>query len=271
MGLAGGAVMLAIAFGSGVGGMLVGESPRLPFLVGASLSAIVALCAPLLYSKTLPAEKSATDSTGLSLREPHVLGPLSAAFIERFTVGLIIVTFALFATRSHGLSDRSVGLLYSMLMLPFALLMYPASRLGDRVPRATLLGGGALLYGSAIASLGVVPSEWLPLSMIVAGAASSLMYGTVLCYAATLVPPSQRGRMMALVNTAGAFGMLLGPVCGGLIVALGRRGSDPIAAYRGVFFLEGITCAVWVAAQSRWLASRLEIERGEHALRPSLQ
>ncbi len=267
MGMAGGAVMLAIAFGSGLGGLLVGVSVRLPFFVGASLSVMVALAAPFLYSSTLPAERhEGLTARRPSWKDPNVLGPLSAAFVERFTVGLIIVTFALFASRAHGLSDRSIGLLYSMLMLPFALLMYPASRLGDRMPRAALLGMGTLLYGAAITSLALVPKGFLPLSMIGAGIASSFMYGTVLCYAATLVPSESRGRMMALVNMAGALGMLLGPMCGGILVALGRDGSDPLSAYRNVFYLAGVVCALWVVLQSRWLVSRLEIERGEHAL-----
>lgn len=266
MGMAGGAVMLAIAFGSGLGGMLVGVSTQLPFVVGAGLSLLVALAAPFLYASTLPPETHQPRATSLSWREPDVLGPLSAAFVERFTVGLIIVTFALFATKTHGLSDRSIGLLYSMLMLPFALLMYPASRMGDRVPRAVLLGAGALVYGGAITSLALVPKAFLPLSMICAGVASSFMYGTVLCYAATLVPSQSRGRMMAWVNTAGALGMLLGPICGGILVALGRDGADPMSAYRNVFYLAGAVCAAWVVLQSRWLAVRLDVERGEHAL-----
>jgi MFS family permease len=267
MGLAGGAVMLAIAFGSGLGGMLVGVSARLPFLVGASLSVLVAFAAPFLYSSTLPAERHDPMTTRrLSWKNPDLLGPLSAAFVERFTVGLIIVTFALFANRAHGLSDRSIGLLYSMLMLPFALLMYPASRMGDRMPRAALLGMGMLFYGAAIASLALVPKAFLSLSMIGAGIASSFVYGTVLCYAATLVPSELRGRMMALVNMAGALGMLLGPMCGGILVAVGRNSADPLSAYRNVFYLAGVVCTAWVVLQSRWLVSRLGIERGEHAL-----
>jgi DHA1 family tetracycline resistance protein-like MFS transporter len=266
MGLAGGAVMLAIAFGSGLGGILVGENPRLPFLVGASLSALVAVAAPFLYSSTLPAEPAGPRPQSLTLRDPDVLGPLSAAFVERFTIGLIIVTFALFATKAHGLSDRGIGLLYSMLMLPFALLMYPASRLGERVPRAALLGFGAILYGGAIASLALAPRNFLPLSMMMAGVASSLMYGTVLCYAATLVSPEARGRMMALVNTAGALGMLLGPMCGGIMIAVLRSDADPLSAYRSVFYVAGASCAVWTLTQAPWLVRRLARERGDHGL-----
>jgi MFS family permease len=176
------------------------------------------------------------------------------------------VTFALYATRAHGLSDRSIGLLYSMLMLPFALLMYPASRMGDRMPRAGLLGAGTLLYGAAIMSLAVVPREMLPVSMIAAGIASSFMYGTVLCYAATLVPSESRGRMMALVNSAGAFGMLLGPMTGGILISIGRSNLDPLAAYRNVFYVAGVVCALWVVLQRPWLLTRLGLERGEHAL-----
>ena len=272
MGMAGAAVMLAIAFGSGLGGILVGESPRLPFLVGACLSLIVAAAAPFLYSSTLPKEMAAgTAPPPLSLRDPNVLGPLSAAFIERFTIGLIIVTFALFATKTHGLSDRSVGLLYSMLMLPFALLMYPASRMGDRFPRGGLLGVATLLYGVSISSLAIAPKDLLSVSMIVAGVASSFMYGTVLCYAATLVPAESRGRMMALVNTAGAMGMFLGPMCGGLMVAMGRGSLDPMSAYRNVFYFAGVVCVAWVVIQGRWLLARLRTEQGEHALAAPVQ
>lgn len=267
MGMAGGAVMLAIAFGSGLGGLLVGESARLPFLVGSALSLIVAASAPFLYASTLPREQSAEVAPRpISLRDPNVFGPLSAAFIERFTVGLIIVTFALFATKTHGLTDRSVGLLYSMLMLPFALLMYPASRMGDRVPRAALLGLATILYGAAISSLAIAPKAMLPVSMVLAGVASSFMYGTVLCYAATLVPSESRGRMMALVNTAGALGMFLGPMCGGLMVALGRGAADPMSAYRNVFYLAGLVCLSWVVVAGPWLIGRLRAEQGEHAL-----
>jgi len=176
------------------------------------------------------------------------------------------VTFALFATKTHGLTDRSVGLLYSMLMLPFALLMYPASRMGDRVPRAALLGLATILYGAAISSLAIAPKAMLPVSMVVAGVASSFMYGTVLCYAATLVPAESRGRMMALVNTAGALGMFLGPMCGGLMVALGRGVADPMSAYRNVFYLAGLVCMSWVVVAGPWLIGRLRAEQGEHAL-----
>jgi len=269
MGMAGGAVMLAIAFGSGLGGLLVGENARLPFLVGAALSLIVAASAPFLYASTLPKESRAEIAPRpISWRDPNVFGPLSAAFIERFTVGLIIVTFALFATKTHGLTDRSVGLLYSMLMLPFALLMYPASRMGDSVPRAALLGLATLLYGAAIASLAVAPKMLLVASMVVAGVASSFMYGTVLCYAATLVPSESRGRMMALVNTAGALGMFLGPMCGGLMVAFGRDAADPMSAYRNVFYFAGLVCVSWVVVAGPWLFGRLRVEQGEHALAP---
>ncbi len=71
---------------------------------------------------------------------------------------------------------------------------------------------------------------------------------------------------MALVNTAGALGMLLGPMCGGILVALGRGQADPLSAYRNVFYLAGAVCAAWVMIQTPWLLRRLHAERGENAL-----
>jgi MFS family permease len=74
--------------------------------------------------------------------------------------------------------------------------------------------------------------------------------------------------MMALVNTAGALGMFLGPMCGGLMVALGRDAAEPLSAYRNVFYFAGSVCVCWVAVQARWLLERFRIEQGEHALAP---
>ena len=85
-------------------------------------------------------------------------------------------------------------------------------------------------------------------------------------FRATLVPSESRSRMMALVNTSGALGMLLGPMVGGVLVAIGRTQVDPVAAYQNVFYLAGAVCALWVVVQGRWILARLRTERGEHVL-----
>jgi MFS family permease len=266
MGLAGGAVMMAVALGSGFGGLLVAVRPEAPFWVGAGLALFTAVVAPLVYSARLAAEPSSpkAGATRPSLARADVFGPLSAAFVERCTVGMIIVSFALFATRVHGITDRGVGILYSLLTLPFALLMYPASRLGDRVPRASLLCAGALLYGTSLASLAIAPASWLPASMLCAGVASALMYGSVLCYAATLVDAEDRPRMMAWINMTGAFGMMIGPAVGGVLATWTRVEGDPGAGYRVVFMAAGALSIGWAAVVSPWLLGRFRAETSKH-------
>lgn len=269
MGLAGGAVMMAIALGSGLGGLLVAFSPQLPFVVGAALALLAGSVAPLVYATRLEetAIKTSTE-TRPSLRSADVWGPLTAVFVERCTVGMIIVTFALFATRVHGFSDRAVGLHYSLLTLPFALLMYPASRLGDFWPRGLLMGAGAIAYGGAIASLALVSGGSLGVSMLMAGVASSLLYGSVLCYAATLVSAAARPRMMAWVNTAGALGMLVGPALGGIIATVAKSEADPAHAYRFVFLAAGSLAGFWFLLMAPWLFQRIRSEMvlDRHAL-----
>lgn len=263
MGLAGGAVMMAVALGSGFGGLLVALRPEAPFWVGAGLALLTAFAAPLVYSAKLAAEPGAaapSRTRSPEIARADVLGPLTAAFVERCTVGMIIVSFALFATRVHGITDRGVGILYSLLTLPFALLMYPASRLGDRIPRASLLGAGALLYGTALASLAVAPAAWLSVSMLAAGIASALMYGSVLCYAATLVDAADRPRMMAWINMTGAFGMMVGPAIGGVLATWARVDGDPGAGYRLVFMAAGALSVVWAMLVSPWLVRRYRVE-----------
>jgi len=270
MGLAGAATMLAIALGSAFGAIAVKVDPRAPFVVASALAALVSAVA---FAHRVPATRRGdrvtcppTPAAGL-LRA--LVFPVTAAFVERFTIGCIVVTFALFAHRAHGLSDSAVGTLFTFLTLPFALLTYPIGRLSDRVPRSALLAGGSALYGTCLALLGRVPSAGLPWVMGLAGCACAMVFAPTLCYAATLAGSAARGRAMSLVNAAGCLGMLLGPAAAGIISAVERAKGDPVAGYRAVFVFAGLSVWAWLLVAGPWLVRRLRDERA--ALRTTAQ
>lgn len=266
MGWAGAGLMGAIALGSAAGGALVVFDCRLPFWGGALLSLAVALWAS---RATLPGLERARPSAAPAGLCRSLAVPISAAFLERFTVGCLVVTFGLFVHRGHGLSDAAVGYLFSAFTLPFAALMYPVGRLGERLPRALLLGTGTLLYGAALMGLAHAPTGLLPVLMGTAGVASALVFSPTLCYAATLGGESQRGRAMALLNAAGCLGMLMGPVFAGLLAGLLRSPADPCAGYRAVFLTSGAAVWLWGAVAAAWLARRWR-EEGAARSRPVL-
>jgi len=263
MGMAGAGIMAAIASGSAVGGFAVGFDPRAPFWLAAALSSGVALTVWRSGAPgAAPAPAAGADRRRARLELVRRLGaPLAAAFVERFAVGCVIVTFALFAHTAHGLSDSAVGYHFALLTLPFALLTYPAGRLSDSVPRAAVMAVGALVYGFALMALGQAETPLLAWVMAAAGCGAACIFAPTLCYAASLAGPEQRGRAMALVNAAGCLGMLLGPAAAGITSALFRTSDDPLSGYRAVFGLAGIGVLTWLAIAGPWLVSRLREER----------
>ena len=262
MGLAGAAIIFAVALGSALGGLILTFGPAAPFTLGSIILVGVAIAAAKSGSGATRV-LAARERGGLSMlkNRRELVIPVAAAFIERFTVGCIIVTFALFAHRAHGLSDRSIGLLFALLTFTFALSMYPVGRLTERIPRAYVLACGAALYCAALAALGYVPTMGLPLVMIAAGASSSMLYAPTLSYASALSGSESRSKVMALINAAGCLGMLVGPMLAGVTSATLRGSDDPIRGYRAVFLLAAFSVALWLLASLRWLFRQLRAER----------
>jgi MFS family permease len=263
MGLAGGATLLAIALGSALGGLVLPLDVRAPFWLGGVLLTVVSagVASPLFVSVWDGAERTERAVAPVRLASALMV-PATAMFVERFCIGCIVVTFALFAHRAHGLSDPAIGWLFTLMLLPFACLIYPMARLGDRVPRVSLLVAGALVLAAMLASLGVAPASALALLMAAGGIACAMMFAPTLCYAACLAPEGQRGRAMALVNAAGCLGMLVGPAAAGILSSLLRSPSDPFRGYRAVFDLAAASILVWLGAAAAWLWSQARLELG---------
>ncbi|MFO0571417.1 MAG: MFS transporter [Polyangiaceae bacterium] len=261
MGLVGAALLLAIAAGSAIGGLCVRWGPAVPFQIAAALSLVVA-ASSVFWQRTEPprtGELAATAPrpTWATLRA--LAGVISVAFVARFTVGCVVVSFALFAHKVHALGDGRVGALFACMTLPFALLIYPASRLGDRVPRAVLLGGSVLLHGAALALLGWVPAAALSLVMLLAGTASAGTFAVVLCYSASAEGVSRSGAM-AWVNAAGCLGMISGTAAGGIASAVWRDLSDPGRGHRAAFLVAAGALALWWLLALPWLRARYRKE-----------
>lgn len=264
MGLAGAAVLLAIAAGSALGGLLVRIGPLVPFRAAAALSVLVAIDAAVRHLRAPAPERERTapepGSPGSSALRV-LAAPISAAFVARFTVGAVVVSFALFAHKVHRISDARVGFLFACMTVPFALLVYPASRLGDYVPRSALLGGSALLYAVALAALGFAPPGLLPLVMLLAGTTSAALFAVVLCYAATASEGGVPRRLaMAWVNAAGCLGMISGTAAAGLGSALLKDPADPARGHRAAFLIAAASLLTWLFAARRWLAARYRAE-----------
>lgn len=247
LGMAGAAIIAAVVLGSLIGGRLVAWDVRAPLCLSVAL-AITALVVArgTLGSAAMPYREKRTSYLAMLVDRPGLWLPLGLAFLARFTIGCTVVTFALFAHRVHGLSDAQIGGLFALLTFPFALAMYPAARATDVAGTGAMLAGGAGLYALCLGGIPHVSAVYLPVLMVGAGLASAAIFGGILAHSTHLTDPQERGRVMALINSCGCLGMLLGPVVAGVVCAAYAKGGDMVGGYRAVFSLAGGAVFLWL-------------------------
>lgn len=250
MGAAGAGIVAAIVSGSAFGALLVRLDPRAPLWVASGLAAVVAVVASRVPFRDGPrpahARRRFGEALALLRARPALRLPVTAAFVGRFTIGCVVVTFALFAHAQHALGDGAIGGLFTLMTLPFALATYPAARMTDRVPAVALLRVGMAGLALSLAGVAYAPTAALPALMAAAGVASGVVFGGLLARSAAVAGAGERGRAMALVNVAGCVGMLLGPTVGGILTAVLSRKVGPVAAYRAVFLVAAMSALGWI-------------------------
>lgn len=262
MGMAGAAIIFAIAFGNAMGGFAVSLDWRAPYVLA---SVFFLLVAAIAFFSEDRVERMERERMSLALLRSYrqLWFPIGIAFMERFAVGCIIVTFSLFAHKAHQLSDSAIGWLFAMLTFPFALSMYPIARFSAVLPRAIFVAAGAILYAAAIFLLGYSPAAALPFVMIMGGIGAAMLFAPTLCYASTLVDQSHRSTAMALVNAAGCLGMVLGPMAAGMTAAIFASAENPLIGYRAVFAMAASAIVLWLVVGARWLVVQFRKEWSE--------
>jgi MFS family permease len=248
---------VAVALGHLVGGALVRMDPRAPFLVGALL--LGAVLPWTLGRSRLVA--GAADVNELSMaspvgrREPLWLA-VAAAFVARFTVGCLVVSFALFVHKAHAIDDGRIGMLFAAMTIPFAAATYPAGVIVSRGLRASLLVASCAVYGALLATLSRLPGNALALAMMGMGVASAFLFASLLSLATSGRTGPARTRAISLVNGAGCLGMLVGPACSGIACAVLRAPDAPLRGYLASFAIAAGAVAAFLLVASPWLLPR---------------
>jgi MFS family permease len=255
MGITGAGMMLGVALGAPIGGVLGRVDPLRPLLtgaivlVGAALLAAVALVEPREHT-TRP---TAREIWRTVRQHRAITAPLIFAFADRFTVGFYTTTFSLFASGLHGAPPPQVGLWISAFMLPFALLSFPFGLLADRVSKTALLCGGSALYGLLTASLGFWPTSLIGPGMAVIGMAAAVMFVPSMMMTTDLAPPEIRSTSLGAFNTAGSLGFILGPLTGGFVSQVVSADHGAAAGYQAAFGVAGAAEILCVAVALPYL------------------
>jgi MFS family permease len=249
MGLTGGGIMLGVAIGAPIGGLIGHADPRIPLYAGSALVAGAALIAWRVLEETPEAgERPSLREIGGVLRDnPLLLAPLAFAFVDRFTVGFYTTTFSLFLSRIHDLAPARIGLLMACLMLPFGLLSYPFGRLAERWSRVAMISLGSIVYGIGTAAVAWCAPGLLPVLMGALGVASAVMFVPSLLITSDAAPAAIRTTAMGAFNAAGSLGFIVGPVTGGFVSEWVARSAGWEAGYRAAFGVAGASVLVCVA------------------------
>ncbi len=243
MGAVGAGLLLGVAIGAPIGGILGADDPVRPLYIGALVVAVAAVLAVVLLRETGEGSEARPGFVEIRrmLTENRLLWvPLLFAFADRFTVGFFTSTFSLFLREVHLLEPARIGILISIFMVPFALLSFPLGWISQRSSRALLLCGGSLLYGGLVASIGFWPGDALLVPMLATGTAAAVMFVPSMLMTTEMTPEAVRTTSMGAFNAAGSLGFIAGPLTGGLVsqVVAGQTG-DWLTGYQAAFLVAG--------------------------------
>ncbi len=250
MGLVGACMMFGTAMGTRVGGAIWKYADDSLFLIAALTTLLTATWMMLFVSESAApgrARASIRDAIRLVGGRLRLLVPMAYAAIDRLCVGIVITTLVLFLADVHSLEPNERSRLLLAFLLPFAMLVYPAGRLVDRIGRVWPIALGSCCFGLVFAGYGFVPTRHLVWLMLASGVFSALMFAPNLALCADLAPADRRGTAFAGFNAAGSLGFLMGPLLGGGLFAILSARMATEAAYQWTFVAAGATevlCAV---------------------------
>ncbi len=216
LGLMGASLILGVSIGAPLGGYFSRAwGAHAPLQVAAVLFFGLALGSLAMSEGRRREHQVSTREILAALRaRPRLLVPALFYFIDRYTVGFIVVLFPLYLA-SLGVEDPAVrGRYLGAFLLPFAFLQYFTGRLTERIGTLLPLVGGSLLYGIALCAVGYSDLATLWWVMAGLGVLASVMFPPAIVMTAELSDPATRGSAMGGFNLAGSVGFAVGPVVG---------------------------------------------------------
>lgn len=182
-------------------------------------------------------------------------------FINR--AGTMVIPFlSLYLTKNRGFSLEEVGWILTFFGLGSVTGSWIGGKLVDRIGHYKTMAGSLLVSGLFFVLLQLPVSFWgicigIFLVMTVADAFRPAVFVAINAYS----KPENRTRSITLIRLAINLGFSAGPAVGGLIIAG--------AGYGGLFWVDGITCALAGLLLLKLLHPKKAIENPREAVIPS--
>ncbi|RKN40686.1 MFS transporter [Micromonospora endolithica] len=177
---------------------------------------------------------------------------LVAAFMTLLDVSIVNVAVPSME-RALDASPSDLQWILSGYALTFGLVLVPAGRYGDAHGRRTAFVVGIALFTATSALAGLAPSpQWLIAARLLQGAAAGIVNPQVTGVIQELFRGPERGRPFGLLGATIGISTAVGPLLGGLLIALG----GPEHGWRWVFFVNVPVGVVAVVLGWRLLPTR---------------
>ena len=232
MGAAATSMMLGIALGVGLGGIIGAQTAALCLWAGALACVVVAAAVGLTLrpnrdQRTGPRSRNSVAQRGVQSRP--IWRPLAMMFSDRFVSALLATTVPLYLASVTDMSPAAIGGLVGLAMLMTALGTWPAGRLADRIGSLRLRLIAGCIYAPGVALIPLAVSGNLTIAIIdfvLIGLAGAALFASSL----VAVCDSDRGTVgMGAYHAAGNAGFLVGPLLAGAALSL-LGGSEPGAS-----------------------------------------
>lgn len=240
------------------GGLLIGYSLRLPFLIYGVALYLAAFVGWAMLRKSTLAERD--DRNGdddirvlAALRHRGYVSALLSNFSKGWTVqGVRIALVPLFVVEAMRLPESMTGIALSVFAAGNAIVLLPAGKLADsRGRRPLMLLGLAVAAGGSFA-IGFSDSvAWLLGASVLGGIGTGLLTPAQNAAVADIVgPKSKGGPVLAVFQMSADVGAILGPLVAGAL-------ADAFS-YQAAFAVTGITA---VLALLGWLFAPETLDR----------
>ena len=192
--------------------------------------------------------RSITSDQFALFRYPGMRRFFWATLISNAGTWLAFVALALDVyNRTH--SSVWVGALFVTETLPIALLGFLFGPLLDRLPRRSLMIGADLFRTGVFVALVFAPGAWMIIALAtLAGAAAGLFNPAVYAGLPNLVEERDLAGANGLFQTTTSLTMIVGPLCGGAVVAV--VGPKPAYLFNAVSFLFAALLIAGIKASS---------------------
>jgi len=257
------AIMLGLAAGFVVGGLLASMLGVQIFFVSAALSLLLAVAAGCSGGLLNDEFTVVTKSTVRVRYWPALV----FSFTDRALSAVVSITASLYLIAEIGLEEHVVGATLGLVLLIIALGAWPAGILADRIGPLPVRIASVLLYAMAFALLAGAP--WMGFSSIAACLVLLGIGGAGLA-PSMYVLGARKGRGaldMGGIHAAGSAGYLCGLLVAGVLLTL--QGSFGQGGVFQVLFLGFATAYLLcnlpaIAAMAGWRVRRASVSSNDH-------